>query len=478
MSELLIKKANLLQQAKAALTAGNLEEGKKFRLEAETAQALYDETNSVDASIAKAAELVRPPLPGANADSGMFVQVNGNGSAKTFDPAALGVASIEAAYVKRFGEPDAAVKAILTELHGSNYRQSYWDQRRAFSHYLRRGDQGLSRDEYKQLKTIVLTPNAVHDALLLGADNVATLKATLVEAIDTLGGFAVPVDFQARIIERMKGTTIMRGKASVDQTSRDMVEIPVSTGGDDQYTSAVRVTWVDETPIAGQAATNLTFGLESIPIHTVMAEAGLGRNMLEDAAFDVEGFLSRKFAEAAAIDEDNKFLVGVGAGTPQGILPGGTNALGLTEVVTGAAADMTWDGLINLMYAIPSQYRSKAVWIGERNTFRNIAKLKNSAGAYLWEPFQYVGGTEFAPPRLMGSSTLEQEGMPSAAANAYPLIYGDPGGYQIFDRVGMTVERYLDSATARNNMIIYVMRRRLGAQVLEPWRLAVAKCSV
>jgi len=276
----------------------------------------------------------------------------------------------------------------------------------------------------------------------------------------------------------MKGQTIMRGRAAVDQTSRDMVEIPVSTGGDDQYTSAVRVTWVDETPVAGQSATNLTFGLESIPIHTVMAESALGRNMLEDAAFDVEGYLTRKFAEASAIDEDNKFLVGVGAGTPQGILPGGTNALGLTEVVSGAAADVTWDGLINLMYAVPSQYRNKAVWIAERATYRNIAKLRTSTtGEYLWQPFQFVGGAEFVPPRLMGAATLEQEGMPSIAANTYPIIYGDPGAYQIFDRVGMTVERYLDSATARTNTIIYVMRRRLGAQVLEPWRLAVQKVS-
>lgn len=472
MNELLVKKANLLDQAKAALVAGNLEEGRRLRQEAEQTQALIDESAAVDGMLAKSTNAARPPLPGADPQSGMFITAN------PVPAEPQGTASIEAAYVRRFGEPDAAVKAILAELHGKDYRQAYWDQRRAFAHYLRRGDKGLGVDEYKMLKSIVLTPNAVHDALTMGADNVAVLKATLVEAIDTLGGFAVPVDFQARVIERMKGQTIMRGRANVDQTSRDMVEIPVSTGGDDQYTSAVRVTWVDETPVAGQSATNLTFGLESIPIHTVMAESALGRNMLEDAAFDVEGYLTRKFAEASAIDEDNKFLVGVGAGTPQGILPGGTNALGLTEVVSGAAADVTWDGLINLMYAVPSQYRNKAVWIGERATYRNIAKLRTSTtGEYLWQPFQYVGGAEFAPPRLMGSPTLEQEGMPSIGANTYPLIYGDPGAYQIFDRVGMTVERYLDSATARTNTIIYVMRRRLGAQVLEPWRLAVQKCA-
>jgi HK97 family phage major capsid protein len=145
--------------------------------------------------------------------------------------------------------------------------------------------------------------------------------------------------------------------------------------------------------------------------------------------------------------------------------------------VSGSGTALTWDGLIDLMYAVPSQYRSGGVWIAERNTYRDIAKLKNGANEYLWNPFQFAGGADGAPPKLLSSVTLEQEGMPSVAANAYPLIYGDPKGYQIFDRIGMTVERYLDSTTARTNTIIYVMRRRLGGQVVEPWRFAVQKIS-
>lgn len=463
MSDLLIKKANLLTQAKAALVAGNLEEGKRLRQEAETVQGLIEETAAVDGQIAKSVAAQRPVLPGLYNDA-------------PEPEVSASQAGISAAYTRRFGTTDSAIKAILTDLHGPNYEQAYWDQRMAFNRYLRKGEQGLESNQRRSLKGIVLTPNAVHDALTQGMDSVAALKATMVEAIDTLGGFAVPVDFQSRVIEKLQGMTVMRNRASIDQTSRDMVEIPTSTGGDDQYSSAVRVRWVDETPTAGVSDTNLTFGLESIPIHTVMAETGLGRNMLEDAAFDIEGYLTRKFAEASAIDEDNKFLVGTGAGTPQGILPGGTNVLGLTESITLAAADVTWDGLINLMYAVPSQYRQGSIWIGERNTFRNIAKLKSQANEYLWTPFQFAGGQEYTSAKLLSFPTVEQEGMPSIAAAAYPLIFGDPKGYQIFDRVGMTVERYLDSNTARQNMIIYVMRRRLGGQVVEPWRFAVAKC--
>jgi HK97 family phage major capsid protein len=63
--------------------------------------------------------------------------------------------------------------------------------------------------------------------------------------------------------------------------------------------------------------------------------------------------------------------------------------------------------------------------------------------------------------------------MPDIADGSFPMVFGDLAGYQIVDRIGMTVERYLDSATARQNMVMYVMRRRLGGQVVEPWRFAV-----
>lgn len=455
VAELQRIKETALESARKAAEAGNIREAKRHREEAEAAH----ERIQIENLGASKSVVNRPPLPGTNGAAG---EVTANAA--------------KAAYVARFGDTASSIKGILTDLHGTDYEGLYWQQRSAFKTYLRRGENGLDRDNYLLLKQIVLTPHFVKSAIEQGMDSVSAIKATMVEAIDTLGGFAVPVDFQSRVIEKLKGETVVRGRASVDNTSRDTVEIPVSTGGDDQYTSAVRVTWVDEKPVAGQAATNLTFGMESVPVHTVMAETGLSRNMIEDAAFDIEDFLTRKFAEAAAIDEDNKFLTGNGVGCPQGILPGGANVLGLTERVSGDANNLTWNGLISLSYAIPRQYRKKAVWIGERFTYEDIAKFQDgTSGAYLWNPFQYAGGADGAPQKLLGYETLEQENMPSVAANAYPIIFGDMSGYQIFDRIGMTVERYLDSSTARQNMVMYVMRRRLGGQPTEPWRFAVMK---
>jgi len=456
IAELQRVKDTALENARKAAEAGDLRKTRTYREEAEAA---HERIRLEELSAPSAKSYGRPPLPGTNGVE-----------------AAINVNAVNAAYIARFGDVASSVKGILTDLHGGDYESLYWQQRHAFKTYLRRGENGLDRENYLLLKQIVLTPTFVKAAIDQGMDSVSAIKATMVEAIDTLGGFAVPVDFQSRVIEKLKGETVVRGRASVDNTSRDTVEIPVSTGGDDQYTSAVRVTWVDEKPTAGTADTSLTFGMESVPVHTVMAETGLSRNMIEDSAFDIENFLTRKFAEAASIDEDNRFLTGNGVGCPQGILPGASNVLGLTERVSGGASTLTWNGLISLSYAIPTQYRKKAVWIAERGTYEAIAKIQDAtSGDYLWNPYQYAGGADAAPPKLLGYEVVEQESMPSVAANAYPIVFADLSGYQIFDRIGMTVERYLDSTTARQNMVMYVMRRRLGGQPVEPWRFAVQK---
>lgn len=466
-------------ESRKAYQEGRMADGDKAKTEAETLSAAIKSVGALDAMEASTkSEPMRPPLPGAGAGAGL----NGNMGNGQQQPE--GGASVKAAYIRKFGDPDAAVKALLTDLHGANYEDAYWTQKAAFRRYLRGGESALNADHVRALKHVVYTPQAILAAFDQGIDDVKVFKSTMVEAVDTLGGYIVPVDFQASVIERLRGMTVMRGRSNAINTSRDSVEIPKATGGDDQYTSAVRVTWVDETPTAGTAETNLTFGMEKIPVNTAMAETPLSRNLVEDAAFNIENYLSQKFAEAAAIDEDNQFLTGDGVGKPQGILPGGVNSLSLTEVVSGGATTLTFGasdkGLIPLTYGIAAQYRQNAVWIGERNTYRAISQLTDGQGQYLWrEMFGNNASTGGAGTTrtLLGYPMLEQEGMPSIAASAYPLIFGDPRGYTIVDRVGMSVERYLDSPTARANLIYYVMRRRLGGQVTETWRFAVQKVS-
>jgi HK97 family phage major capsid protein len=445
--------------AAKALLEGDAPDMEQIKaLQAEAAQ-LQERAEAMKAVAGSLAAIAEPQLPAdLPADPEPAPQATDNGDG-----------AIKALYNLRFGEPEAATRAILVDLHGADYEQKRWAQWMGFNHWLRDYSNPVVPREGK---AFLWTPDTIKTALMEGQD-VRAMKTVMVEAQDTLGGYIVPEDWRAQLIQRMMGIVIMRGRATPMTTSRDAVEVPEITGGDSQYTSAVRVTWVDETPTAGTAATNLTFGQKRIPVHTVMAETFLSRNLIEDAAFNLASLLSEKFAEAAAIDEDNHFLTGDGNGKPEGILPSSANALSITEAITGHATLIDdWDAIIDLVYSVDSQYRQppSCSFVAEKATYQALAKIKWTE-SYVWDRAERMGG------KMEGYTYLEQEAMPTIGAGAFPMVFGDLRAYVIVDRIGMSVERYLDSATARINQVCYVMRRRLGGQCAEPHRLAVLKVS-
>lgn len=462
-----------------ALTNGSLDAAKALKAEANDLAEKLKMEAELAAMKANMPEPQRPPLPGVTAgvtttDGGVIKSI----TEKSVEDEDKSSAGERAAYQLRFGDAASQIKAVLKDLHGGDYQEKYWTQKKAFKAYLRNGDKEMAHTDTRILRDVIMNPTMVKAALDEGWDSVDALKATMIEAAQTLGGYVVPVDFQMKVIERMRGVTVMRGRATGNTTSRDRVEVPEITGGNSQYTTGVRGKWVDEVPTAGGAETNFTFGMRGIPIYTYMAETPLSRNNVEDSAFDIEGYLSKKFAESLAIDEDNAFLTGDGVGKPQGLLPGGLNSLNLTRKASGNGTAITWNGLISMTYALDAQYRQTgSVWIGNKSTYEAIAKIQDS-GNYLWSAYQYEGGESGRPPRLLGYDTLEQETLPSVAAGTFPLIFGNPGGYHIYDRVGMTVERFLDSATARSNLVYYVLRRRVGGQPIEKWQFAVMEVAV
>ena len=379
-------------------------------------------------------------------------------------------------YQIKYGNIDAAQEAVITDLYGKNYLQKRNFQWDAFAKYVRTGR--LNAREEEVLKSIILLPDAVA-AQIKGGYSVADIKATLQEGVNDLGGFLVPEDYRVEILKRIMGLTVVRGRARQVNTIRDAAEWPKLEGGDDRYTSAVRVTWVDELPASATVAeTNPTFGIVRVPVHTVMARTDVSRNMLEDTPFNMLQVIAELFSEAMAIDEDEQFLIGIGGGRPRGILGKrtGANAVpedGIESVNSGAAAALTADGLLDLVYGLGSQYRGNAVHVTARNSHRDIRKLKDGMGDYLWVRGLQPG----EPDSLLGYPSLESEAMPAVAANNYPIIFGDLLGYLIVDRVGMSIERVSDTTTVGGNKVALFARRRLGGQVIEPWRFQAQKVS-
>lgn len=467
LQDLQARKQIAVADAAKAIAADDFERANTLHADAET-------LGEQIASVQKALDLQPEPEPAPQATGKAarvpFVTEDDDEQAGEEDSFAKGV------YVLRYGELDAATKAVTADLYGKNYMEKRANQMGAFSKYLRTGRMSDALNE------LIYTPDVIRSEVKAGytVDEIKANKAVQQEATIELGGALVPEDFRLEVIRRLIGQTIVRGRARQINTVRDKVEFPKLEGGDSRHTSAVRVTWVDEVPSSATVAeTNATFGMLNIPVHTVMARTDLSRNLLEDAGVDVVGLIAELFAEEMALDEDEKFLIGTGGGTPEGVLSGRngaevTPADGVVSVVTGASSTLTADGLIDLVYDLDAQYRADAILIGTKYTHREIRQLKDTQNRYLWEP----GLNGAQQPNILGYGIFENEVLDEIGVNTYPIVFGDwQRGYLIADRVGMTVERIMDTDTVGKNKVAVFARRRLGGQVIRPYAFRAQKVS-
>ena len=454
----------LLQQAEAKATAAlevdSVEEREKLNADAE---ALIKEAQSIKASLDIQKRLKTAVLP-ADLPTGDELGEAEPEPTKAF----------EVFYQRRFGDEDEAIKAILVDLHGKDYRQQRWEKQQDWVKYLRTPDDPRIT---KWGKTFLWTPETIDMAIKEGQD-VRGMKAVMVSAVDELGGYLVPEDFRNEIIQRTMAASIMRPLCRVVPTSRDKVSFPKITGGSSQYRSAVRITWVDETPTAGAADTSYTVGMESIPVHTGMATCYISRNQIEDAAFPIADWLSEEFANGKAENEDYQVIQGDGNGKMQGILAG-AQTLSTTDISStnsGSASGLnTGDEIINMEFALDAQYRQNARWLAAKAFHRDVRKLKTGDGEYIWER-NYQAGT---PANLLGYPITESENVPAhTTEDNYGALFGDfKAAYWIVDRVGMSVERYLTGSEAMVNQILYLARFRTGGQCVAGWAIEALKTS-
>jgi HK97 family phage major capsid protein len=390
--------------------------------------------------------------------------------------------AIKAVYVKKYGDLDTSTEQVLKELYGTdNYPALLMRKNRVVNHYLKSNQIA----DWKLASMVLLTPGQVMAAIAGGVpvEGQYSIKATMVEAQDTLGGVLVPEELNQDMVQRLPGLTVVRSRARKFNTSRDALSFLVRTGGNKRQIGNIRSKMTSESP-TGTFNTNATFGKINIPVHVNLSKVPVSKSLLEDSSMDILGqVLMPEFMTDAAILEDAQFLTGTGADEPQGILNGIAangapfNADVQTQV-SGAAAAITFDGFVAAPYKLAGQYRQRrnpsTAFAFTSATAGLLAQLKDGQGAYLWTEM-HGNNAVGAPDTLRGWQVAETEALAEVAANTYPVIFGDFSGYRIVDRVGISVQRYEDSTTADTDSVVFFCRRRYGGQVAEGYKFVAMK---
>lgn len=270
------------------------------------------------------------------------------------------------------------------------------------------------------------------------------------------GGYVVPDETEAAIGKRLAAISPIRSIATVRQVSTSVLKKPFALSGP-------AVGWVGET--ASRPQTNSpTLAELQFPTAELYAMPAATPSLLEDAAVDLDAWISSEVEAAFAEQEGEAFVIGNGTNKPKGFLDYDKVAesswawtkLGYvaTGVAGALAASNPSDKLIDTIYALKAGYRQNANWVMNRSSQAAIRKLKDADGNYLWQPPAIPGGRAM----LMGFPVVEAEDMPDFATDATPIAFGDfARGYLVVDRTGVRVLR--DPYSAKPYVLFYTTKR-------------------
>lgn len=308
--------------------------------------------------------------------------------------------------------------------------------KKAFAAYLRSGDEGALRG--------------------LGVEEKAMSTAVAAD-----GGYLIDPQTAAEIVGVLRSSASLRTIANVVTVEASAFDVLVDH-------TDIGSGWATETAAVNETGTPHVDRI-SIPLHELSALPKASQRLLDDSAFDVEGWLAQRIADKFSRAEAEAFVKGDGIDKPTGFLkyPKVDNDLfawgSLGYVPTGAAGDFSAtepaDAIVDLVYALGARYRANATFVMNSKTAGAVRKMKDADGRFLWSDGLAAG----EPARLMGYPVLIAEDMPDIAANAYAVAFGDfRAGYTVAERPDLRILR--DPFSAKPHVLFYATKR-IGGDV-------------
>jgi len=317
-----------------------------------------------------------------------------------------------------------ASRAGVTNAHASKVRN-------LFATWMRNGDRAISAEDWQLIRNTMSTTTGAE-----GGYTVATEVAQVVaDALKSLGG--------------------MRSVATVIQTAMgNTINYPNSDGTTEEGEIVAQNTPASDADIS--------FGVTPIDVYKYSSKVvTVPVELLQDAAVDIEAFVNTRCVARVGRITNKHFTVGTGTSQPKGIV---TAATAGKVGTTGQTATVIVDDLIDLEHSVDYAYREggRCRWMMHDQTYKVVKKLKDTTGRPLFIPgYEGLGGR--APATLMGYPITINNHMPTMAANAKSILFGDFTNYIIRDVLGATeYQRYTDSAYAKKGQVGFNLWARSG----------------
>ncbi len=307
------------------------------------------------------------------------------------------------------------------------------ETRAAFRKYLTAGPNGLKESEFRALQ----------------ADS------------DTAGGFiTIPVQTVTELLKDVDDATY-----ALDICRTFPVPNAQSLGVPALENDIEDASWTTEIAAADED-TAMDFGKRELNPHPLAKLIKVSNKLLRIGAVDAEAAVRERMSYKHGIAIEKGFMTGTGAGQPLGLFTASSNGISTgRDVSTGnSTTAIAADGLIEALMSLKSQHQGNSTWIFHRDAVKQIRKLKDGQGQYLWQP----GLTGGQPGTILERPYLMSEYVPNTFTTG--LYVGIIGNFNFFwwaVALNMEIQR-LTELYAVNNQAGFIGRMEIdGMPVLE-----------
>lgn len=263
-------------------------------------------------------------------------------------------------------------------------------------------------------------------------------KRQHITAEDILGGYSVPTEYAAWLVDKSLEAEIVRPRATVWQMASKYRKVPAWAGsshvdgyGGLQLFGGFVPVWMDEASLqADQLAALRQVELEAhkLGLYTSVSSE------LEADGLDFDAQLSNAIIKAIGFTLDYYFLQGTGgeAGQPLGVL----NDPALITVTRDTAESVVYDDIVNMISRLHPVAANNAIWIANHGCMPSLLTMVDAGNHLVWQPNARDG----APGNLLGYPLIRTEKLPALGCTG-DLLLVDLSHYAVGIRETMTLER-------------------------------------
>ena len=288
---------------------------------------------------------------------------------------------------------------------------------------------GRESDEYKAAFEKFL----VNGVSALSRDEIKAMAADP----DAEGGYLVaPQQMVEGLLKQVDDLVQLRQYATVHplRTAKSLGIVTLDGDLDDPE-------WTTELRTGSES--DIKLGKRELRPHPLAKRTRISNTLLRLTSGGAESLVRERLSYKYGTTLEKAYMTADGNQKPLGLYVPSNDGIRTDRDIVGSntATAIKADTLIDALYSLKSQYQANSRWLFHRDVVKEIRKLKNGDGQYLWAP-GIAGGQ---PDTILSRPFLQSEFAPNTiSAGQYVGLIGDFRFYWIVDALDLQIQRLIE----------------------------------